>query len=124
MRHGCLRAAHGCVLSLSCMLLARAALTACVFGWRCPPLRTFSLFSHFDSAPVDSSWRYGWIARRLRAIALMQLMRRLTNNKRGAKSNYEGNAALSALRFIGAFVNDRTLGRPGTLCLAPIAAEQ
>ena len=48
----------------------------------------------------------------------------LTQQARCRKSNYEGNAALSAPRFIGAFLNDRILGRPGTLCLAPIAAEQ
>ena len=36
----------------------------------------FFIFSHFDSAPVDSSWCHGWIVWRLRAIALIQCVER------------------------------------------------
>ena len=80
-------------VSCQCMLPCnKMGLRVFVFWRCCLPLRTIFIFSHFDSVPVDSSWCHGWIVWRLRAIALIQCVERLSaGDAKLQHGNLEGN---------------------------------
>ena len=118
MRHGCLLLMNVCVRALSCILLARAALPACVLQiWlalpACLPLRT--IFYPSKDASVDSSGTKDGSPGGYDGIdSYVERLSQEGETPRPAATSRATRRTKRALVHIGAFVNVRIQGQPGT----------